>query len=99
MRANKNIADDYDDKDIKVIGIAVIKEKDKDKLKDDWRSYTKSRKMYWTQLVTTFNSETTNMYGISALPETIIIDADGKIVAEGLHDNSLKQKVAELLGN
>lgn len=99
MRANKNIADDYDDKDIKVIGIAVIKEKDKDKLKEDWRSYTKSRKMHWTQMVTSFNSDVTEKYGISALPETIIIDADGKIVAEGLHDNSLKQKVAELLGN
>ena len=99
MRANKNIANDYDDKDIKVIGIAVIKEKDKDKLKDDWRSYTKSRKMYWTQMVTSFNSDVTEKYGISALPETIIIDAEGKIVAEGLHGNSLKKKVAELLGN
>ena len=99
MRANKNIANDYDDKDIKVIGIAVIKEKDKDKLKDDWRSYTKSRKMHWTQMVTSFNSDVTEKYGISALPETIIIDAEGKIVAEGLHGNSLKKKVAELLGN
>lgn len=99
MRANKNIANDYDDKDIKVIGIAVIKEKDKDKLKDDWRSYTKSRKMHWTQMVTSFNSDVTEKYGISALPETIIIDAEGKIVVEGLHGNSLKKKVAELLGN
>lgn len=99
MRANKNIANDYDDKDIKVIGIAVIKEKDKDKLKEDWRSYTKSRKMHWTQMVTSFNSDVTEKYGISALPETIIIDAEGKIVAEGLHGNSLKKKVAELLGN
>lgn len=50
-------------------------------------------------MVTSFNSDVTEKYGISALPETIIIDAEGKIVAEGLHGNSLKKKVAELLGN
>jgi hypothetical protein len=32
------------------------------------------------------------------MPETVIIDSEGRIVVEGLHGKELELKVAELLG-
>lgn len=93
MFANKHIARDYDESDIKVIGVSP----DND---DEWRKYIKARKMNWTMLADSnrWHSEFMKAYGITSLPETFIIGPDGTIIAEGLHGESLKAKVRELLG-
>lgn len=93
MFANKHIARDYDESDIKVIGVSP----DND---DAWRKYIKARKMNWTMLADSngWNSEFMKAYGITSMPETFIIGPDGTIVAEGMHGESLKAKVRELLG-
>ena len=92
MFANKHIARDYDESDIKVIGVSP----DND---DEWKGYIKARKMNWTMLADSngWNSEFMKAYGITSLPETFIIGPDGTIVAEGMHGESLKAKVRELL--
>lgn len=93
MFANKHIARDYDESDIKVIGVSP----DND---DEWRKYIKARNMNWTMLADSngWNSEFMKAYGITSLPETFIIGPDGTIIAEGMHGESLKAKVRELLG-
>lgn len=93
MFANKHIARDYDESDIKVIGVSP----DND---DEWRKYIKARKMNWTMLADSnrWHSEFMKAYGITSLPETFIIGPDGTIIAEGMHGESLKAKVRELLG-
>lgn len=93
MFANKHIARDYDESDIKVIGVSP----DND---DDWKGYIKARNMNWTMLADSngWHSEFMKAYGITSMPETFIIGPDGTIVAEGLHGESLKAKVRELLG-
>lgn len=93
MFANKHIARDYDESDIKVIGVSPYND-------DEWRKYIKARKMNWTMLADSngWNSEFMKAYGITSLPETFIIGPDGTIVAEGMHGESLKAKVRELLG-
>lgn len=93
MFANKHIARDYDESDIKVIGVSPYND-------DEWRKYIKARKMNWTMLADSngWNSEFMKAYGITSMPETFIIGPDGTIVAEGMHGESLKAKVRELLG-
>lgn len=93
MFANKHIARDYDESDIKVIGVSP----DND---DEWRKYIKARNMNWTMLADSnrWHSEFMKAYGITSLPETFIIGPDGTIIAEGMHGESLKAKVRELLG-
>lgn len=93
MFANKHIARDYDESDIKVIGVSP----DND---DEWKGYIKARNMNWTMLADSngWHSEFMKAYGITSLPETFIIGPDGTIVAEGMHGESLKAKVRELLG-
>lgn len=93
MFANKHIARDYDESDIKVIGVSP----DND---DAWRKYIKARNMNWTMLADSdgWHSEFMKAYGITSMPETFIIGPDGTIVAEGMHGESLKAKVRELLG-
>ena len=93
MFANKHIARDYDESDIKVIGVSP----DND---DEWKGYIKARNMNWTMLADSngWNSAFFKAYGITSMPETFIIGPDGTIVAEGLHGESLKAKVRELLG-
>ena len=93
MFANKHIARDYDESDIKVIGVSPYND-------DEWKGYIKARKMNWTMLADSngWNSEFMKAYGITSMPETFIIGPDGTIVAEGMHGESLKAKVRELLG-
>ncbi|MBQ2403179.1 MAG: TlpA family protein disulfide reductase [Prevotella sp.] len=93
MFANKHIARDYDESDIKVIGVSP----DND---DEWKGYIKARNMNWTMLADSngWHSAFMKAYGITSMPETFIIGPDGTIVAEGLHGESLKAKVRELLG-
>jgi peroxiredoxin len=93
MFANKHIARDYDESDIKVIGVSP----DND---DEWKGYIKARNMNWTMLADSngWHSAFFKAYGITSMPETFIIGPDGTIVAEGMHGESLKAKVRELLG-
>ena len=55
--------------------------------------------MTWTQLhAGSMESDAARAYGVTAMPETVIIDSEGRIVVEGLHGKELELKVAELLG-
>ncbi len=93
MSANKNIAKNYDDDKIKVIGVSLL---DKE---STWQNYIQSRRMTWTQLhAGSMESDAARAYGVTAMPETVIIDTEGRIVVEGLHGKALELKVAELLG-
>jgi peroxiredoxin len=93
MSANKNIAKNYDDDKIKVIGVSLL---DKE---STWQNYIQSRRMTWTQLhAGSMESDAARAYGVTAMPETVIIDSEGRIVVEGLHGKDLELKVAELLG-
>ena len=93
MSANKNIAKNYDADKIKVIGISLQDSE------NTWQNYIQSRRMTWTQLYAgSMESDAARAYGVTAMPETVIIDSEGRIVVEGLHGKDLELKIAELLG-
>ena len=53
--------------------------------------------MTWTQL-TDSNGDATNIYGIDGIPQILLIDKDGTILARDLRGNEIEQAVKKALG-
>lgn len=83
------------DKNFTILGVSLDRPNDKDK----WVKAIADDKLTWNHVsdLKYWNSMICDLYVISAIPETILIDKDGKIVARGLRGDELKAKVAELL--
>jgi len=83
------------DKNFTILGVSLDKPTEKEK----WIKAIADDKLVWNQVsdLKFWNSMICDLYVISAIPETILIDKDGKIVARGLRGDELKAKVAELL--
>jgi peroxiredoxin len=83
------------DKNFTILGVSL----DRPNSKDKWVKAIADDKLVWNQVsdLKFWNSMICDLYVISAIPETILIDKDGKIVARGLRGEELKAKVAELL--
>ena len=83
------------DKDFTILGVSLDKPNEKDK----WVKAIADDKLTWNHVsdLKYWQSKICDLYVISSIPETILIDKDGKIVARGLRGEELKAKVAELL--
>jgi len=83
------------DKNFTILGVSL----DRPDAKDKWIKAIADDKLAWNHVsdLKYWNSMICDLYVISAIPETILIDKDGKIIARGLRGDELKAKVAELL--
>ena len=83
------------DKNFTILGVSL----DRPDAKDKWIKAIADDKLAWNHVsdLKYWNSMICDLYVISAIPETILIDKDGKIIARGLRGDDLKAKVAELL--
>lgn len=61
-----------------------------------WIKALAQEQMPWTN-VRDINKEYSNMFNVNAIPFTILIDAEGNIVAKGLRGADLSEKINELL--
>jgi len=79
----------YKDKEFLVLGVAV-----QDKIEDSQKAIAEMQTPY-PQIL---NSEkiATNIYGIDALPETILFAPDGTIIARGLHGKDIENQLQKL---
>ena len=79
----------YKDKEFLVLGVAV-----QDKIEDSQKAISDMQIPY-PQIL---NSEkiATNIYGIDALPETILFAPDGTIIARGLHGKDIDNQLQKL---
>jgi thiol-disulfide isomerase/thioredoxin len=79
----------YKDKEFLVLGVAV-----QDKIEDSQKAISDMQIPY-PQIL---NSEkiATNIYGIDALPETILFAPDGTIIARGLHGEDIERQLIVL---
>ena len=79
----------YKDKEFLVLGVAV-----QDKIEDSQKAISDMQIPY-PQIL---NSEkiATNIYGIDALPETILFAPDGTIIARGLHGKDIENQLQKL---
>lgn len=71
-----------------------------DENKDVWHYAMAKDGMPWLQLsdLKGFRSEPAVTYGISAIPASLLIGPDGKIVATNLRGASLTERIAKLMG-
>ena len=83
----------YAPKGFDVVGISL------DSKQDAWEKGIKELNITWGQLsdLKGWKNEGAALYGVNSIPQTILVDKDGTIVAKNLHGEKLEEKVAELL--
>jgi len=71
-----------------------------DQNKDKWIAAITKDQLTWSNHVselTGWKSSAGNKYGVSSIPKTFLIDANGKIIAYDLRGNDLEKKLSEIL--
>ncbi|MCB0629205.1 MAG: TlpA family protein disulfide reductase [Lewinella sp.] len=96
-RENPNVVrvyEKYKDKGFDILSVSL------DKTKDRWLQAIEQDNMVWHHVsdLKGWQNEVAQTYGVSSIPHTILLDADGKILARNLRGAQLEQKLAELFG-
>lgn len=83
----------YKDKNFTILSVA-LEEKGK---RDPWINAIEKDGLTWTQTVDYENEVAAKLYKVSAIPYNLLIDPSGRIIAIGLRDTKLQDKLAEYL--
>jgi thiol-disulfide isomerase/thioredoxin len=85
----------YHSKGLNILGFSL----DKTSGLAAWKKAIIDDKLSWFHVsdLNYFDSETVKIYGITAIPQSILIDSEGKIVGKNLRGEELNKKLAELL--
>jgi len=84
----------YKDKGFEIFSVSL------DKDRESWLKAITNDKLVWPNHVSDlkyWKSAGAAAYGVTAIPYTVLIDQEGKIVAKKLRGDALEQKLAELL--
>jgi peroxiredoxin len=87
----------FKDKGFTVLGVSL----DRPGKKDAWTKAIADDKLTWTHVsdLKFWDNEVAQMYGIRSIPANFLIDPTGKIIAKGLREQALQDKLQELLGS
>ncbi|UKT63784.1 TlpA disulfide reductase family protein [Pedobacter mucosus] len=87
----------FKDKGFTVLGVSL----DRPGKKDAWVKAIADDKLAWTHVsdLQFWDNEVAKMYGIRSIPANFLIDPTGKIIAKGLREQALQDKLQELLGS
>lgn len=87
----------FKDKGFTVLGVSL----DRPGKKDAWLKAIADDKLTWTHVsdLKFWDNEVAKMYGIQSIPANFLIDPTGKIIAKGLREKALQDKLQELLGS
>lgn len=87
----------FKDKGFTVLGVSL----DRPGKKDAWLKAIADDKLTWTHVsdLKFWDNEVARMYGIQSIPANFLIDPTGKIIAKGLREQALQDKLQELLGS
>ena len=85
---------DYQSKGLAIIGVSL------DEDREAWTKAIRQMNMSWPQLsdLRGWNSSAAKLYQVKAIPQTIVVDSKGMILAKGLRGAQLRQLVEERLG-
>lgn len=83
----------FKDKNFTVLGVSLDKEK------RDWLFAIHQDKLAWTHVsdLNFWNNTVAKMYNISSIPQNMLIDPSGKIIAKNLRGEDLFNKLNEVL--
>jgi thiol-disulfide isomerase/thioredoxin len=82
----------YHDKGFDIVGLSF------DNKKEPWVKDIAELKMPWTHLsdLKGWNTVASEVYGVNSIPDNLLIDPQGKIVARGLRAQALQDKLKEI---
>ncbi|MEQ9440312.1 MAG: TlpA disulfide reductase family protein [Cyclobacteriaceae bacterium] len=85
----------YKDKGFEIYGVSL------DQTKQAWVEAIKKDQLTWKHVsdLRYFDSQAAKLYNINAIPATVLIDPDGKIVAKNLRGQALEERLAEIFGD
>lgn len=88
-----NTYNKYKDKGLGIVGVSL------DEDKAQWTDAVKSMNMTWIQLsdLQGWHNSAAQMYGIQAIPFTIIVDKEGKVLEAGLRGEELDMYISSKL--
>jgi len=91
----KEFYPEFKDKGFEVVGISI------DTKKDAWNRAVAVDRNPWIQLseLKGLKSDIAIFYKVKMVPQTVLLDKKGQIVAIGLHGRELKRKLGELFKN
>lgn len=85
--------DKYKNKGFDIVGVSF------DSKHDAWVKAIKDLDLPWHQMsdLKGWDSEGAKAYAVTGIPQTVLLDKDGTIIARGLRGEELHQKLAELM--
>ena len=95
-RENPNLVKTYaefKDKNFEILGVSF------DRKLDDWVAAIKKDNLTWKHIsdLQSWQNAAGTLYGVRAIPQNILVDPDGIIIARNLHGEALNNKLRELL--
>ncbi len=96
---NPNVVENYNKfkaKNFTILGVSL----DRPGKKDAWINAIKEDNLTWTNVsdLQFWNNAAAKLYHIQGIPQNILVDPEGKIVAKNLRGPALEEKLCELLG-
>jgi thiol-disulfide isomerase/thioredoxin len=84
----------YHAKGFDIVGLSF------DNKKEPWVKDIENLKMPWTHLsdLKGWNTVASKVYGVNSIPDNLLIDPQGKIVARGLRAKTLQDKLKDIFG-
>ena len=97
-RKNPNVVEAYNrfrNKNFTVLGVSL----DRPGQKDAWIKAIVDDNLNWTHVsdLKFWQSEVVPVYQVGSIPFNVLVDPEGKVVAENLRGNALEQKLQEVL--
>ena len=85
----------YRGKNFHILGVSL----DRPGQKEKWMKAIYDDKLEWTQVsdLQFWNNEVAKQYGIRAIPQNLLLDPEGKIIAKNIRGEELENKVAEAI--
>lgn len=96
---NPNVVENYNSfnkKNFTVLGVSL----DRPGQKDKWINAIKEDGLTWTHVsdLQFWNNAAAQLYRISSIPQNLLVDPNGKIIARNLRGPALREKLCEVLG-
>ncbi len=85
----------YHGKGFEILGVSL------DKTKEDWVKAIKDDNLTWMHVsdLQYWQNAAARLYSVNAIPQSFLLDRDGKIIGKGLRGEQLEKKLSELFPN
>jgi hypothetical protein len=83
----------FKNKNFTILGVSL------DRKKEDWLQAIKDDQLNWTQVsdLAFWNSKAVSTFNFDGIPFNVLIDPQGKVIAESLRGEELQAKLSEVL--